>query len=190
MGRAEEHWKFPRIRGAMAGDQNSTPGRGCNLIYNYDPKSWASSTISNPRPKKYEKGLLITNLPQIWSSSISPVLASNCVGCGAPNVKKAAEKGKKNPFSPQKWLFSVLRTKRSWGGFGFRYRKMGNSSKDDSTTDGDTSSGDTPPSNPNLYAEGEKVLAYHGPRIYEAKANLLLPVPHLFVLFLLFLFCL
>ncbi|XP_015890250.1 protein MRG1 isoform X2 [Ziziphus jujuba] len=48
---------------------------------------------------------------------------------------------------------------------------MGNSSKDDSTTDGDTSSGDTPPSNPNLYAEGEKVLAYHGPRIYEAKVQ-------------------
>jgi hypothetical protein len=51
------------------------------------------------------------------------------------------------------------------------FGKMGNSSKDDSTTDGDTSSGDTPPSNSGVYSEGEKVLAYHGPRIYEAKAH-------------------
>ncbi|KAK4262347.1 hypothetical protein QN277_027917 [Acacia crassicarpa] len=48
---------------------------------------------------------------------------------------------------------------------------MGNSSKDDSTTDGDTSGGNTPPSNSSLYSEGEKVLAYHGPRIYEAKVQ-------------------
>ncbi|KAF3439019.1 hypothetical protein FNV43_RR17294 [Rhamnella rubrinervis] len=34
---------------------------------------------------------------------------------------------------------------------------MGNSSKDDSATDGETSSGDTPPPNINHYAEGEKV---------------------------------
>ncbi|GAV74862.1 MRG domain-containing protein/Tudor-knot domain-containing protein [Cephalotus follicularis] len=47
---------------------------------------------------------------------------------------------------------------------------MGSSSKDDSATDGDTSSGDTPPSNCSLFSEGERVLAYHGPRIYEAKA--------------------
>jgi hypothetical protein len=51
------------------------------------------------------------------------------------------------------------------------FGKMGNSSKDDSATDGDTSSGDTPPSNSGVYSEGEKVLAYHGPRIYEAKAH-------------------
>ncbi|KAL4644721.1 hypothetical protein ACB092_02G185000 [Castanea dentata] len=48
---------------------------------------------------------------------------------------------------------------------------MGNSSKDDSASDGDTSSGDTPPSKSSLYSEGEKVLAYHGPRLYEAKVQ-------------------
>ncbi|XP_054824609.1 protein MRG1 isoform X2 [Prosopis cineraria] len=48
---------------------------------------------------------------------------------------------------------------------------MGNSSKDESTTDGDTSGGNTPPSNSSMYSEGEKVLAYHGPRIYEAKTD-------------------
>ncbi|KAI4327403.1 hypothetical protein L6164_019870 [Bauhinia variegata] len=47
---------------------------------------------------------------------------------------------------------------------------MGNSSKDDSSTDGDTSGGDNPPSNSSRFSESEKVLAYHGPRIYEAKA--------------------
>lgn len=53
--------------------------------------------------------------------------------------------------------------------------EMGNSSRDDSATDGDASSGgggDAPkPSNSSLYSEGEKILAYHGPRIYEAKAS-------------------
>ncbi|OIT30705.1 protein mrg1 [Nicotiana attenuata] len=44
------------------------------------------------------------------------------------------------------------------------------SSKDDSATDSDNSSGDVPDSKPSVYTEGEKVLAYHGPRIYEAKA--------------------
>ncbi|KAK4346471.1 hypothetical protein RND71_032810 [Anisodus tanguticus] len=44
------------------------------------------------------------------------------------------------------------------------------SSKDDSSADSDNSSGDVPDSKPSLYSEGEKVLAYHGPRIYEAKA--------------------
>ncbi|KAJ7944472.1 MRG family protein isoform 1 [Quillaja saponaria] len=48
---------------------------------------------------------------------------------------------------------------------------MGNSWKDDSTTDGDTKGGDSPPSNSSLYSEGENVLAYHGPRIYEAKVQ-------------------
>ncbi|KAM5576669.1 protein MRG1 [Rosa sericea] len=49
---------------------------------------------------------------------------------------------------------------------------MGNSSRDDSATDGDASSGgDAKPSNSSLYSEGEKILAYHGPRIYEAKVQ-------------------
>ncbi|KAJ8425130.1 hypothetical protein Cgig2_011096 [Carnegiea gigantea] len=33
----------------------------------------------------------------------------------------------------------------------------------------DSSNGGLPDSNSTLYSEGEKVLAYHGPRIYEAK---------------------
>lgn len=45
------------------------------------------------------------------------------------------------------------------------------SSKDESATDGDNSSGDRPDSNSNLFSDGEKVLAYHGPRIYEAKVQ-------------------
>ncbi|KAJ8546029.1 hypothetical protein K7X08_018612 [Anisodus acutangulus] len=45
------------------------------------------------------------------------------------------------------------------------------SSKDDSSADSDNSSGDVPDSKPSLYFEGEKVLAYHGPRIYEAKVQ-------------------
>ncbi|KAG4943604.1 hypothetical protein JHK85_048250 [Glycine max] len=49
---------------------------------------------------------------------------------------------------------------------------MGNSSKDnDSATSADASAGDIPPSNSGVYSEGEKVLAYHGPRIYEAKVQ-------------------
>ncbi|KAK6258592.1 hypothetical protein SCA6_013066 [Theobroma cacao] len=48
---------------------------------------------------------------------------------------------------------------------------MGSSSKEETATDADTSSGDTPPSNSNVFSEGERVLAYHGPRIYEAKAE-------------------
>ncbi|KAG4933440.1 hypothetical protein JHK87_047442 [Glycine soja] len=49
---------------------------------------------------------------------------------------------------------------------------MGNSSKEnDSATSADASAGDVPPSNSGVYSEGEKVLAYHGPRIYEAKAS-------------------
>jgi hypothetical protein len=48
---------------------------------------------------------------------------------------------------------------------------MGNSSRDDSATDGDASSGEAKPSNSSLYSDGEKILAYHGPRIYEAKAS-------------------
>ncbi|THG09358.1 hypothetical protein TEA_020308 [Camellia sinensis var. sinensis] len=43
------------------------------------------------------------------------------------------------------------------------------SSKDDSATDADNSGGNLPASNSSIFAEGEKVLAYHGPRIYEAK---------------------
>lgn len=46
------------------------------------------------------------------------------------------------------------------------------SSKDYSDSDGETSSGDVPESKSSLFSEGERVLAYHGPRIYEAKACL------------------
>ncbi|KAG6768131.1 hypothetical protein POTOM_027028 [Populus tomentosa] len=49
---------------------------------------------------------------------------------------------------------------------------MGSSSKDDSGSDAEASSGDKTPSNSSLFSEGERVLAYHGPRIYEAKASL------------------
>ncbi|KAI4330771.1 hypothetical protein MLD38_029024 [Melastoma candidum] len=51
---------------------------------------------------------------------------------------------------------------------------MGSTSKDDCGSDGDNSSGDEPPSASDskvLFSEGEKVLAYHGPRIYEAKVQ-------------------
>ncbi|KAK3221666.1 hypothetical protein Dsin_008691 [Dipteronia sinensis] len=48
---------------------------------------------------------------------------------------------------------------------------MGSSSKDDTTSDGDTSSRDSPPSNSSVFSESERVLAYHGPRIYEAKVQ-------------------
>jgi mortality factor 4-like protein 1 len=51
-------------------------------------------------------------------------------------------------------------------------REMGSSSKDDSGSDAEASSGDKTPSNSSLFSEGERVLAYHGPRIYEAKASL------------------
>jgi len=55
---------------------------------------------------------------------------------------------------------------------------MGNSSKDnDSATSADASAGDVQPSNSAVYSEGEKVLAYHGPRIYEAKASFTSPLP-------------
>nr|GMC57677.1 protein MRG1 isoform X2 [Ipomoea batatas] len=52
------------------------------------------------------------------------------------------------------------------------------SSKDDSATNSDSSGDDIPESNSSVYSEGERVLAYHGPRIYEAKACL--PSPPLF----------
>ncbi|CAN1343162.1 Protein MRG1 [Linum perenne] len=48
---------------------------------------------------------------------------------------------------------------------------MGNSSKDDSGSDGDAPSGDAPLPDSNHFTEGERVLAYHGPRIYEAKVQ-------------------
>ncbi|CAL1380750.1 unnamed protein product [Linum trigynum] len=48
---------------------------------------------------------------------------------------------------------------------------MGSSSKDDSGSDGEASSGDTPPPDSARFTEGERVLAYHGPRIYEAKVQ-------------------
>lgn len=47
---------------------------------------------------------------------------------------------------------------------------MGSSSKGESASDAGNSSGDAPKSeSKSLFSEGEKVLAYHGPRIYEAK---------------------
>ncbi|XP_022740720.1 protein MRG1-like isoform X3 [Durio zibethinus] len=49
--------------------------------------------------------------------------------------------------------------------------KMGSSLKGEATADADASSGDTPPSNSDLFSEGERVLAYHGPRLYEAKVQ-------------------
>lgn len=45
------------------------------------------------------------------------------------------------------------------------------SSKDDSASDSENSSGDVPESNSTSFDEGEKVLAYHGPKIYEAKVQ-------------------
>ncbi|GLT68838.1 hypothetical protein SLA2020_410350 [Shorea laevis] len=48
---------------------------------------------------------------------------------------------------------------------------MGTSSKEEPASDADTSSGDAPPSDTTLFSEGERVLAYHGPRIYEAKVQ-------------------
>ncbi|XWS45215.1 hypothetical protein CRYUN_Cryun15aG0117000 [Craigia yunnanensis] len=46
---------------------------------------------------------------------------------------------------------------------------MGSSSKEETATDADTSSGDTPLPNSNLFSEGERVLAYHGPRVQKAE---------------------
>ncbi|KAK4426396.1 protein MRG1 [Sesamum alatum] len=49
---------------------------------------------------------------------------------------------------------------------------MLSSSKGESASDGENSSGDAPESgSKSLFSEGEKVLAYHGPRIYEAKVQ-------------------
>lgn len=45
------------------------------------------------------------------------------------------------------------------------------SSKDDSATDGDNSAGVQPDISSRAFTDGEKVLAYHGPRIYEAKVQ-------------------
>nr|VDD47789.1 unnamed protein product [Brassica oleracea] len=44
---------------------------------------------------------------------------------------------------------------------------MGSSSKEDTASDGDTASGGASPSNDGrLFTEGERVLAYHGPRMF------------------------
>ncbi|GFP94061.1 mortality factor 4-like protein 1 [Phtheirospermum japonicum] len=49
---------------------------------------------------------------------------------------------------------------------------MVSSSREESASDGDNSSGDAPESDSKkMFSEGEKVLAYHGPRIYEAKVQ-------------------
>ncbi|KAJ4967618.1 hypothetical protein NE237_019467 [Protea cynaroides] len=41
--------------------------------------------------------------------------------------------------------------------------------KEEAASDGDDSNGDPSASDPGNFSEGEKVLAFHGPRIYEAK---------------------
>ncbi|XP_043712843.1 protein MRG1-like isoform X1 [Telopea speciosissima] len=41
--------------------------------------------------------------------------------------------------------------------------------KDNAASDGDESNGDPSASDTGVFSEGEKVLAYHGPRLYEAK---------------------
>ncbi|WZZ23596.1 hypothetical protein YC2023_006997 [Brassica napus] len=47
---------------------------------------------------------------------------------------------------------------------------MGSSSKEDTASDGDTASGGASPSNDGrLFTEGERVLAYHGPRVLRLK---------------------
>ncbi|XP_073288912.1 protein MRG1-like isoform X2 [Primulina huaijiensis] len=49
---------------------------------------------------------------------------------------------------------------------------MVSSSKEESASGGQNSSGDpTESTSKSLFSEGEKVLAYHGPRIYEAKVQ-------------------
>ncbi|KAL2531818.1 Protein MRG1 [Abeliophyllum distichum] len=49
---------------------------------------------------------------------------------------------------------------------------MDSSSSEESASDRENSSGEVPESNSkSLFSEGEKVLAYHGPRIYEAKVQ-------------------
>ncbi|CAN8328291.1 unnamed protein product [Cochlearia groenlandica] len=49
---------------------------------------------------------------------------------------------------------------------------MGSSSKEETASDGDTTSGGASPSNDGrLFSEGERVLAYHGPRVYGAKVQ-------------------
>ncbi|KAK4800018.1 hypothetical protein SAY86_025383 [Trapa natans] len=47
---------------------------------------------------------------------------------------------------------------------------MGNSDQSGDASGGGNSGGGDPPTR--VFTEGEKVLAYHGPRIYEAKAGL------------------
>lgn len=48
---------------------------------------------------------------------------------------------------------------------------MGKSLSEESASDRENSPGEVPESNSkNSFSEGEKVLAFHGPRIYEAKA--------------------
>ncbi|CAM8901270.1 unnamed protein product [Rhodiola kirilowii] len=44
-------------------------------------------------------------------------------------------------------------------------------SRHNSTDEGCNSSGGDPPSDSAVFSEGERVLAYHGPRIYEAKVQ-------------------
>ncbi|KAK6128594.1 hypothetical protein DH2020_037669 [Rehmannia glutinosa] len=63
------------------------------------------------------------------------------------------------------------------------------SSKGESGSDGENSSGDaTESDSKSLFSEGEKVLAYHGPRIYEAKACPNIGIKHMKLLAYLTLF--
>lgn len=78
-------------------------------------------------------------------------------------------KVKPHPLSLPRQIYSLCVSSISCAKRG----EMG-SSKDDSATDGDNSGGEVPDSDSSLFSEGEKVLAYHGPRIYEAKVLLLL----------------
>ncbi|GFP78936.1 mortality factor 4-like protein 1 [Phtheirospermum japonicum] len=51
---------------------------------------------------------------------------------------------------------------------------MVSSSREESASDGENSFGDAPDfDTKKMFSEGEKVLAYHGPRIYEAKHALI-----------------
>ena len=119
------------------------------------------SMKNSPQPKMGIKRPKRTFEVQKSDVVAPPVMAAN----------KGKKQSKKRPRN-ESGVSPSEQNESNRKGFPPSRKKMGNSSKDDSTTDGDTSGGDSPPSNSSLYSEGEKVLAYHGPRIYEAKAHL------------------
>ena len=97
-------------------------------------------------------------------------LKRSCMALGYPAAKglKQAASAAKTPYFlvPSSEDFNLIGKKR-------KTKKGMVSSKDDSASDGENSSGDVPESKKScLFSEGEKVLAYHGPKIYEAKACL------------------